>query len=116
MAPNGERSAIGMGITIFRELEVKKIYKQEKFFGYAISGTPADCVKLGVSTLCDKKVDMVVSGINKGQNIGTSILYSGTVAGAMEGLMYGIPSIALSRCFGGEDDFSFAARFGGGIR
>ena len=113
ISPIGERSAIGMGITIFREIEVKKISKNGNFYGYAISGTPVDCVKLGVTTLCKEKIDLVISGINNGQNVGTSILYSGTVAAAMEGLMYGIPSMAISRCFGDNLDFDFSAKVGG---
>ena len=111
ISPIGERSAIGMGITIFREIEVKKISKNGAFYGYAISGTPVDCVKLGITTLCKEKIDLVVSGINNGQNVGTSVLYSGTVAAAMEGLLYGIPSVAISRCFGNDLDFRFAAKF-----
>ncbi len=112
ISPIAERSAIGMGITIFKEIEVKKIKKNDLFFGYAISGTPADCVKLGITTICKEKIDIVISGINNGQNVGTSVLYSGTVAGAMEGLLYGIPSIAISRCFGDNTDFDFASKFG----
>ncbi len=97
-APDTERSATGHAITIYKPLRVNKI----RFFdtdvdAYSINGTPADCVKLAVDSLLkEKKPDLVVSGINNGPNLGTDVLYSGTVSAAIEASILGIPSIAIS--------------------
>ncbi|MGB2698623.1 MAG: 5'/3'-nucleotidase SurE [Candidatus Zixiibacteriota bacterium] len=92
MAPEGEQSAISHSLTLNRPLEVKKVSKRT----YSIKGTPTDAVMLGVYGILKKKPDMVISGINHGPNLGDDVTYSGTVAGAMEGLLMGIPSIAVS--------------------
>ena len=81
VAPDTERSAVGHGITVTQPLRVKTIRKNGKLFGYATSGTPADCVKLAVRAILKKKPDMVISGINLGPNAGLSVLASGTLAG-----------------------------------
>jgi len=67
-----------------------------KLEGWSVNGTPSDCVKLAVEAILDTKPDLVVSGINRGSNLGNDILYSGTVSAAVEGLIFGIPSIAVS--------------------
>lgn len=112
VAPDCEQSSVGHGITLFYPLFVKKIAPQNHFDGYAISGKPADCVKLAVSVLLKgKKPDMVISGINLGGNDGCSVFYSGTVAGAREGALLGVNSFAVSLdCFD-NPDFSLAAKF-----
>lgn len=95
-APDVERSAIGHAITLRLPVWANEIKRDGKFFGYASSGTPADCVKLGILQLASFKIDLVVSGINFGANLGTDIPYSGTVSGALEGAIMGYPSIAIS--------------------
>lgn len=96
-APDSQRSASGHSITIKKSIQAKRT-EVNGFNGkaYSIGGTPADCVKIGIEKLAGGKVDMVLSGINKGYNLGTDILYSGTVSAAMESSFYGIPAIALS--------------------
>ena len=111
VAPEAEQSGTGHAITLFRPVMARKARKDGAEIGYAVSGTPADCVKLGISELADGPVDMVVSGINMGANLGINIIYSGTVAAAVEGLIMGVPSLAISLDFGDEGDFAFAARF-----
>lgn len=111
VAPAFEQSAVGHGITMTNPLRVKTAYRRMKIFGYAVSGTPADCVKLAVMTIAKKKIDFVVSGINMGPNVGFSVLYSGTVSGALEGAILGMPSIAVSLGTYANADYRFAADF-----
>jgi 5'-nucleotidase len=98
VAPARERSAVGHAISVYNELDLHKKYLDNgEFFGYALDGTPADCVKWGVTALLrEDPPDLVVSGVNWGQNTGNNIIYSGTVAAAREGAMFEIPSIAVS--------------------
>ncbi len=111
VAPDAERSAVGHAITLSDPLRVKKVNRGGKFFGYATTGTPADCVKLAIRALLKKKPDLIVSGINLGPNVGYSVLYSGTVSGATEGAILGIPSFAISLATFTDPDYSFAAKF-----
>jgi 5'-nucleotidase len=111
VAPDTQRSAVGHAITLTDPLRVNKVNRRGKFFGYSTSGTPADCVKLAIRSLMKKKPDLVVSGINLGENTGYNILYSGTVSGATEGALLGIPSIAISLATFIKPDFSRAAEF-----
>lgn len=115
VAPDVERSAVGHAITLSDPLRVTRIYKDKRFFGYAVSGTPADCVKIAVMKLLKKRPDMVFSGINLGPNVGISVLYSGTVCGATEGAILGIPSVAVSLAKYKNADFSYAAQFAKGL-
>jgi 5'-nucleotidase len=112
VAPDSEQSSVGHGITLFNPLFVKKISPEGHFHGHAVSGKPADCVKFAVSVLLKgQKPDLVISGINFGGNDGCSVFYSGTVAGAREGALMGIPSFAVSLdCFE-EPDFLVSAKF-----
>lgn len=111
VAPDVERSATGHAITIRNPLWAKEVKFGNEFFGYAVNGTPADCVKLGVQAILkDKKVDLVLSGINKGANLGTDLMYSGTVSGALEGALMEVPSIAVSSCSTSNPNFSSAAK------
>jgi len=110
IAPQFERSAVGHGITVFDPIWVKKEYRGGKFYGFVVNGTPADCVKL-YNELIGQKPDLLVSGINRGSNIGENIIYSGTVSAATEGLCNDIPSIAVSLDSYLEADYSFAAKF-----
>ncbi|HSW35804.1 MAG TPA: 5'/3'-nucleotidase SurE [Candidatus Limnocylindrales bacterium] len=114
VAPDHERSAVGHAITMHRPLRVEKInfLHNPELIGWAVNGTPSDCVKLAVEAILADKPDLVISGINRGSNLGTDVLYSGTVSAAVEGLIMGIPSVAVSLTGGGDkNDFIFAARF-----
>lgn len=96
VAPNTEKSAVGHAITISDPIRIQEITRHGGFEGYSVNGTPADCVKVAFYSIMDDKPDLIVSGINMGANIGTNILYSGTVSAANLGTMKGIPSIAYS--------------------
>lgn len=96
VAPDTERSAVGHSITISHPLRVKEVKMDGKIFGYAVNGTPADCIKIALGAIIDDRVELVVAGINHGLNIGTNIMYSGTVSGAMEGAILGLPALAVS--------------------
>jgi 5'-nucleotidase len=92
MAPDRNRSGASNSLTLSRPLSVRQL--DNKY--YSVEGTPTDCVHLALTGFFDKTIDMVVSGINEGANLGDDILYSGTVAAAMEGRYLGLPSIAIS--------------------
>lgn len=111
VAPEVEQSAVGHAITLFRPLMVREARKNGAALGYAVAGTPADCVKLGIRALTGGPVDLVVSGINRGANVGVNVLYSGTVSAATEAVILGIPSLAISLDTHKDADFGFAARF-----
>jgi 5'-nucleotidase len=111
IAPDKQQSAVGHAITMSYPLRMKEFRKNGKFFGYAVQGTPADCVKLAVRAILKRKPDLVVSGINHGSNTAISIIYSGTVSAATEGTILGIPSIAMSVTTYGKVDFRFPAKF-----
>lgn len=111
VAPDTERSGTGHSITIHVPLWMKKVFIKEGIVAYATTGTPADCLKLGYNVVMKRNVDLVISGINKGPNLGMDILYSGTVSGALEGAMLGIPSLAVSSASFDAPDFEGAARF-----
>jgi 5'-nucleotidase len=113
IAPDKQQSAVGHAITMNYPLRAVPFHKNGEFFGYAVEGTPADAIKLGVRSLMKTKPDMVISGINHGSNTAINIIYSGTVSAATEGTVLGIPSIAISLTTYGEPDFSYAARFAG---
>ncbi len=103
IAPSTEQSATSHGITIHEPLEIVEDNTYFKdLFSYHISGKPADCVKVAKDHF-KLKIDLVLSGVNNGPNIGTDIHYSGTIAGASEGSILGIPSIAVSTDFGSFD-------------
>jgi len=110
VAPEAEQSAVGHAITLTRPLMVRRARKNGAFWGYAVSGTPADCVKVGIRELSQKPVDLVVSGINLGANIGINVIYSGTVS-PHGGAILGVPAIAVSLDARRDADFAFAARF-----
>ncbi len=111
VAPANEKSACGHSLTLVRPLRFISV---EDDFYKLDDGTPTDCVYLSLSTMFDeKKPDLVVSGINRGSNMGEDITYSGTAAGAMEGVLHGIPSIAISQVMdftNPDGDFSLAQK------
>lgn len=111
VAPDRERSAVGHAITVFDPIAVKKEYIDGIFCGYSVDGTPADCVKLAIAAILERKPDILISGINRGANVGENIIYSGTVSAATEGTIYEIPSIAVSIDSFKDTDCTFAAEF-----
>jgi len=107
VAPMSEASAIGHALTLRHPLRLERIDDHT----FAVDGTPTDCVNIAVAQVFKGLPDLVVSGINKGYNLGDDITYSGTVAGALEGALLGIPSLAVSlRATRGTYDFTHAAR------
>ena len=111
VAPETEMSAVGHAITLNSPLRVRRIRKNGAFYGFAVVGTPADCVKIAVKELLEKAPNVVLSGINLGRNVGMDILYSGTVSAATEGAFLGYSSAAISLDTRHHPDFRFAARF-----
>lgn len=107
IVPDQERSGMSHSITLHRPLWVKKVEPGI----YITTGTPVDCVRFGVLHFIKTKIDLVVSGINTGPNMGEDVIYSGTVAGAREGTLLGIPSFAVSLSHVGNINFAAAARF-----
>ncbi len=108
VAPDRERSAASHSLTLSHPLRVEKLAPRV----YSVDGTPTDCVNLGVNgILRGKRIDLLVSGINKGANLGDDITYSGTVSAAMEGTMLGIPSIAVSLVTRSKFQFDAASEF-----
>ncbi len=110
VAPETEQSAVGHAITLMNPLRLKEVKRNGRFFGYAINGTPADCVKLAIQELVKPPPDLLISGINLGANVGINVIYSGTVSAATEGTMMGIPSVAVSIDTFEDADFRPAAR------
>ncbi len=92
VAPHIEASAIGHALTLRRPLRIEQIQAGV----YEVDGTPTDCVNIGVASILKSRPDLIVSGINKGYNLGDDVTYSGTVSGALEGALLGIPSVAVS--------------------
>jgi 5'-nucleotidase len=115
VAPDVEVSAVGHGITLSSPLRVHEARRNGDFYGYAVNGTPADCVKIAVQELLDTRPDMVISGINAGANVGVNVLYSGTVSAATEGAFLGLRAAAVSLDERVEPDFSAAASLMPGI-
>lgn len=110
MAPDAERSAVGHAITTITPLRVQAFQLGREQAGWAVSGMPADCVKIGVGSLLPEPPDVVVSGVNLGPNVATNIIYSGTVSAATEARILGLPSIAVSLGSFTATDFAYAAR------
>jgi 5'-nucleotidase len=116
VAPATEQSGVGHAITYQAPLIAKEIFRNngeaasEQRLGWAVQGSPADCVKIGVQQFCPRMPDLVVSGINSGLNAGINVLYSGTVAAAIEGAFFGITSVAVSLQFDEHAHYERAAR------
>lgn len=105
-APDREQSAVGHGVSLHRPLRVKPV--RERW--HMVDGTPADCVLLAVRELLPRRPSLVVSGINTGPNLGDDVTYSGTVAGAYEGMLLGVPSMAISHGGYEPTDYRTAGR------
>ena len=109
VAPLTEQSGVGHAITYLTPLMAREVYDGTRRRGWAVEGSPADCVKLAIAELCPQRPDLVVSGINSGLNAGINVVYSGTVAAAIEGAFFGITSIAVSLEFDEQARFDRAA-------
>ena len=96
VAPDEGQSGMSHAITVKYPIRIKKIREEEDLVIYSSNGTPVDCVKLAISKLLDRKPDMILSGVNHGSNSSTSVVYSGTMAAAIEGCINEIPAIGFS--------------------
>ena len=110
VAPAVEQSGVGHSITFLMPLVCKEVYDGDRRRGWAVEGSPADSVKIGIFEFCPRRPDLVVSGINGGLNAGINVLYSGTVAAAIEGAFFGITSIACSLEFDDHAQYGKAAK------
>ena len=113
VCPDRERSATGHGLTLHQPIRAKEVDSvfDDRVVAWSCSGTPADCVKFALSAVMKTRPDFVYSGINHGPNLGTDVLYSGTVSAAMEGVLEGIPSVAFSLASFSALEFQPAADF-----
>ncbi len=109
VAPSTEQSGVGHAITFLTPLTAKEVFDGDRRRGWAVDGSPADAVKLGITEFCPQRPNLVVSGINSGLNAGINVLYSGTVAAAIEGAFFGITSIAVSLEWNEHADYGRAA-------
>ncbi len=110
VAPQTEQSAVGHAITMKFPLRIKEYYKDGKLFGYAVDGTPADCIKIGIRNVMDLPPDIVISGINHGSNTAINIIYSGTVSAAREAAIMNVPAIAVSVTSHEASHFEYATK------
>ncbi|HUI29996.1 MAG TPA: 5'/3'-nucleotidase SurE [Candidatus Acidoferrales bacterium] len=115
VAPSIQQSAVGHAITVRTPLRAHEFRRDGKLFGYAVDGTPADCIKLAIRSLIKPKPDLIISGINDGLNTAVNVIYSGTVSAATEGTILGIPSIAVSIEYTQKPDFEPAAKVASAI-
>lgn len=111
VAPDRNRSGASNSLTLDAPLRVEQVEERV----YYVNGTPTDCVHVAITGLLDEEPDMVVSGVNHGANLGDDVLYSGTVAAAMEGRFLGLPAIAVSLVQGDARNFEGAARVTAGL-
>lgn len=111
VAPETQKSATGHSITLFDPLFITRHPLSNGLTGYAVRGNPADCVKLAIQGEIIPRPDLVISGINDGPNLGTDVFYSGTVSAAMEGVLLGIPALAVSLASFSTSNYEPAARF-----
>lgn len=111
VAPETQKSASGHAITLSEPLFISKYPLNHGLTGYAVRGNPADCVKLAIQGEIIPRPDLVISGINNGPNLGTDVFYSGTVSAAMEGVLLGIPALAVSLASFSISNYKPAAQF-----
>jgi 5'-nucleotidase len=113
VCPDRERSATGHGLTVHRPIRAEQMSGifDPAIEAWACSGTPSDCVKLALGAILKQPPELVLSGINHGPNLGTDVLYSGTVSAAMEGVIEGLPSVAFSLASFQSQNFEPAAEF-----
>ena len=107
VAPDRDQSATSHSLTLYRPMRIDRPEPDV----FAVDGTPTDCVLIAAHGLIDEKIDLVVSGVNRGPNMGDDVFYSGTVAAAIEGAMQGVPGVAVSLAASGRADFQYACQF-----
>ena len=110
-APSSEQSASSHSLTLSSPLRVKILKRKNGFKGWSISGTPVDCVKIAIRSLMKKSPDILISGVNHGANLGNNIMYSGTVSAAAEGMIMGVPSIAISLASYETDNYGAVKKY-----
>ena len=115
VAPLAEQSGVGHSITLLSPVVVEEVFEDGQRLGWLVEGSPADCVKLACLELLDRQPDLVVSGLNHGENTGINVLYSGTVAAAVEGAFFGLTSIAVSLEYSEHPNFDQAAELAGAV-
>jgi len=111
VAPAHEQSAVSLSITIRQPLRIEKTEWSHDAKAWSVNGTPADCVKMALNVVFKEPPDLIVSGINCGSNSGRNVLYSGTVAAVIEGIMHNIPGIAFSCCENQNPDYRTAEKY-----
>jgi 5'-nucleotidase len=113
IAPDGARSGMSSAITSAQPLRLNLVKKETGLTIYSCSGTPVDCVKLGINEVLDRKPDLLLAGVNHGSNAAICVVYSGTIGATIEGCICGIPSLGISLCDHSPDaDFTQAVRYG----
>jgi 5'-nucleotidase len=113
IAPDGARSGMSSAISSLNPIRLNLVKKEEGLTVYSCTGTPVDCVKLGVNEILERKPDLLVSGINHGSNSAICVIYSGTIGAALEGCILGIPSLGVSlEDHSADADFSQAVKYG----
>ncbi len=110
VAPEDAQSATGHAISVLKPLLVRRVHVNQTFHGWSVAGRPADCVKLAMLELLEQRPDFILSGINAGANTGINVLYSGTIAGAVEGALFKVPALAFSLELSDTMDFGMAGR------
>jgi 5'-nucleotidase len=111
VAPAETKSGAGHSVTFYQPLVCNHVDVNGRFTGYSVCGSPADCVKLALNELAEGPIDLVVSGMNAGANVGINVYYSGTVAAAMEAAFYRVPAVAMSLTMDDPMDFEQGARY-----
>ncbi|MDR0507200.1 MAG: 5'/3'-nucleotidase SurE [Dysgonamonadaceae bacterium] len=113
IAPDGGRSGMSSAISATNPVRLNLVRKEEDLTVYSCSGTPVDCVKLGINEILDRKPDLILSGINHGSNAAICVIYSGTIGATLEGCIWGVPSLGISLCDHSPDaNFSEAVKYG----
>lgn len=111
IAPATEKSGVGLSITLREPLHIESIPWAKQTRAWKVSGTPADCVRLGVSVILEDHPDLIVSGINRGYNSGRNVLYSGTIGGVIEGVLRNVPGIAFSSGDFDKPNYAIAEKY-----
>ena len=113
IAPDGARSGMSSAISSINPIRINRIKEEDGLTVYKCTGTPVDCVKLGINEILDRKPDLLVAGINHGSNSAVCVVYSGTIGATLEGCIFGIPSLGVSLTDHDPDaDFTESAKYG----
>lgn len=113
IAPDGPRSGMSSAISSLNPIRISLVKEQKNLTVYSCTGTPVDCIKLGINEILERKPDLVVTGINHGSNSAVCVIYSGTIGAALEGCIFGVPSLGVSLTSHDPDaDFTQAVKYG----